>query len=92
MTPRIFSWHGKVPGSIGIPADWRDGRCQILLTSGVEEAVDEFRLVDVIVAAQRILDMCVPISKMRLGGLALVGNMKGMFVAVNGPSPGNGGR
>ena len=38
-------------------------------------------------AAQRILDECVPISKTSLGGLALVGNMKGLFVAVNGPAP-----
>ena len=87
--------------------------------------MDEFRLVEVIVAAQRILDewldfsnplfLCsrhiestesrcsraspkritliqrnttsVPISKMSLGGLALVGNMKGFFVALNGPEP-----
>lgn len=50
--------------------------------------MDEFRLVEVIVMAQRILDECVPISKTSLGGLALVGNMKGLFVAVNGPAPG----
>lgn len=49
--------------------------------------MDEFRLVDVIVAARRILDECVPISKSSLGGLALVGNRKGLFVALNGPAP-----
>lgn len=91
MTPKTFSWHAREPGSFGIPADWHDGRCQILLTTGIPDAVDEFRLVDVIVVAQKILDECVPISKMSLGGLALVGNMKGLFVAVNGPAPGDGG-
>lgn len=58
--------------------------------------MDEFRLVEVIVAAQRILEECVPISKAGLGGLMLVGNMKGFFVALNGPAPagwvGEGGR
>ena len=78
--------------------------------------MDEFRLVEVIVVAQRILDewldfsnpisLCsrhiaspkritltqrnttsVTISKTSLGGLALVGNMKGFFVALNGPEP-----
>ena len=51
------------------------------------DAVDRFRLVDVIVVARRILDVCVPVSKTRLGGLALVGNMKGFYVSVNGPKP-----
>ncbi|CAD6586282.1 MAG: hypothetical protein ASARMPREDX12_002321 [Alectoria sarmentosa] len=87
MTPKTYSWHARKPGSFGLPADWHDGRCQILLTTGIPDAVDEFRLVEVIVAAQRILDECVPISKTSLGGLALVGNMKGLFVAVNGPAP-----
>ena len=49
--------------------------------------MDQFRLVEVIVAARKILDDCVPISKTNLGGLTLVGNMKGLFVAVNGPAP-----
>lgn len=87
MTLKTFSWHAREPGSFGIPADWHDGRCQILLTTGIPDAVDEFRLVEVIVVARRILDECVPVSKTSLGGLALVGNMKGLFVAVNGPRP-----
>ncbi|KAL9073491.1 MAG: hypothetical protein Q9161_002912 [Pseudevernia consocians] len=87
MTPKTYSWHAREPGSFGIPADWHDGRCQILLTTGLQDAVDAFRLVEVIVAARRVLDDCVPISKTNLGGLALVGNMKGFFVAVNGPAP-----
>lgn len=52
--------------------------------------MDRFRLVDVIVEAKRILEECPPKSKMSLGGLALVGNMKGFFVALNGPGPGVG--
>lgn len=87
MTPHAYSWHAREPGSLWIPVDWHDSRCQILLTTGVPDAVDEFRLVEVIVAAQRILDDCVPMSKTSLGGLSLVGNMKGLFVAVNGPAP-----
>ena len=44
---------------------------------------DRFRLADVIIAAQKILAECPQISKHRLGGLALVGNKQGFFVAVN---------
>ena len=84
MNVQTYSWHGKEPGSFGIPADWHDGHCQILLTAGIEGAVDEFRLVEVIIAAQRVLAECVPFSKTVLGGLALVGNMRGLFIAVNG--------
>lgn len=88
MTSRTFSWHARVAGSFGIPASWVEGRCQILLTAGNPRAVDEFALVEVAVAARRVLDGCVPVSKTSLGGLALVGHMKGLFVAVNGPEDG----
>jgi hypothetical protein len=54
MTKQNFSYHSEA-GGFGTPADWHDGRCQILLTSGLQHAVDEFRLVDVIVAAQAII-------------------------------------
>lgn len=74
-------------GGFGTPADWHNGRCQVLLTSGMPNVMDEFRLVDVIVAAQKILAECPRKSKTSLGGLTLVGNMKGFFVAVNGPEP-----
>ncbi len=86
MTLQPFSWHAHQAGSYGVPADWREGRCQVLLTTGYLNAVDEFRLVEVAVAARRILAECVPISKTRLGGLMLVGNRQGYFVAVNGPA------
>lgn len=87
MTSQTYSWHARIPGSFGVPADWHDGHCSILLTTGLLDAVDVFKLVEVIVVVQRILDECVPISKTSLGGLALVGNLQGFFVAVNGPEP-----
>ncbi|KAK4695667.1 hypothetical protein P7C71_g2132, partial [Lecanoromycetidae sp. Uapishka_2] len=86
MNVQQFSHHAEA-GGFGTPADWHDGRCQVLLTSGLEGVTDKFRLVDVIVAAQRIIAECPPKSKTSLGGLSLVGNMKGFFVAVNGPEP-----
>lgn len=55
-----------------------------MLTSGDEFATDVFPLVDVALKAQQIIDECPHISKKRLGGLALVGNRRTFFVAVNG--------
>ncbi len=48
-------------------------------------AVDTFRLVDVILKAQKIIEQCPPNSKRNLGGLATIGHRNGFFVAVNGP-------
>lgn len=85
MDPRTFSWHARVAGSFGIPANWVVPGCEIALTSGLVGAVDRFGLVEVVVVAQRILDECVSGSKYALGGLGLVGNGRGLFVTVNGP-------
>lgn len=40
-----------------------------------------------VVHADSEMSQCVPISKTSLGGLALVGNLQGLFVALNGPAP-----
>lgn len=72
-------------GTFLVPHAWQFGACQVLLTSGLDTAVDTFRLVDVIVKATRIIEECPPKSKKSLGGLALVGNGATFFVAVNGP-------
>lgn len=85
MIPRTYSWHERVPGSFGIPANWVVVGCEIALTSGLAGAVDRFALVEVVVVAQRILDECVVGRKYALGGLGLVGNGRGLFVVVNGP-------
>lgn len=90
MTKHTYSWHEHVPGTFGVPADWHDLGCQILLTTGLLDAVDTFSLVEVAVVAQRVMDECVPISKTGLGGLGLIGNRQGFFVAVNGPAPPSG--
>lgn len=87
MSTHTYSWHAEIPGSFGIPAEWRDYQCQITLTAGLPDAVDTFRLVDVAVVARKIMDECVPMSKIGLGGLGLVGHRQGLFVAVNGPAP-----
>ncbi len=82
-----------MPGSFGIPADWRDLGCGVLLTSGIEDAVDRFALVEVAAVATRIMEECAPVSKtgVELGGIGLVGNRRGLIVAVNGPEPLGGG-
>ncbi|CAD6581342.1 MAG: hypothetical protein ASARMPREDX12_000435 [Alectoria sarmentosa] len=85
MTLQQFSHDRSVPHAFQIPFAWQHGRCQVLLTSGGQLAVDTFRLADVVVKALRIMDECPPKSKKGLGGLALVGNGKTMFVVVNGP-------
>ena len=59
-----------------------------MLTSGADGAVDRFRLADVIVQAEVIIQTCPGMSKKALGGLALVGNGKSFFVVVNGPDDG----
>lgn len=85
MTLQQFSHDRSVAHAFQIPFAWQHGNCQVLLTSGGELAVDTFRLADVVVKALRIMDECPPKSKKGLGGLALVGNGKTMFVVVNGP-------
>jgi hypothetical protein len=60
------------------------GGCVVLLTSGDSSKTDTFQLVDVIVKAREIIRECPGISKTHLGGLALIGNRKTFFVAVNG--------
>lgn len=57
----------------------------MVLTSADDDATDTFRLADVIVKAERIIDECPPKSKKSLGGLATVGHGHSFFVAVNGP-------
>ncbi|KAK3168743.1 hypothetical protein OEA41_005191 [Lepraria neglecta] len=73
-------------GSHKIPEAWHVGRCQVLLTTAydVGDMRDELRLVDIIVAVRKVLEICVPASKTGLGGLAQVGHGKGFFVALNG--------
>lgn len=93
MEARTYSWHARVPGTFGIPANWAVQGCEVVLTSGLVGAVDRFGLVEVVVVAQRVLDECVAGSKYALGGLGLVGNQRGLFVTVNGPGlPRGGGR
>ena len=50
----------------------------------VGDARDEFRLVDIIVAVRKVLEVCVPASKVGLGGVAEVGHGRGFWVALNG--------
>jgi len=80
-----FSHNPTHVGIYKIPAHWAVGRCLVLLTSADEMAVDTFRLVDVILKAQKIIEQCPPNSKRNLGGLATIGHRNGFFVAVNGP-------
>ena len=44
---------------------------------------DEFRYVDIVVAAQDVVNLCVPRSVFKLGGVEIIGE-KGFYVAVNG--------
>lgn len=85
MTMTQFSHNPTHSGTYQIPAHWGIGQCLILLTSADETAVDTFRLADVIVKAQKIIDQCPPNSKKHLGGLATIGHRASFFVAVNGP-------
>lgn len=58
----------------------------MLLTAinNVRDVWDEFRLIDIIVAARKVLEVCVPTSKAGLGGMAEVGHGKGFWVSLNG--------
>lgn len=58
----------------------------ILVTTGKDDGVDRFRLVDVVQRVERLLRECTEGSKFSLGGLATVGRGQGFFVAVNGAS------
>lgn len=44
---------------------------------------DEFRYVDIVVAAQDVIENCVPMSKTALAGAEIMGE-KGFYVSVNG--------
>lgn len=89
MSLQRFSRHPSSSSpTFYVPVAWQVGGCQIVLTSGRDNAVDRFRLADVIVQARRIIEECPPGSKRALGGLALVGNGETFFVAVNGPDDG----
>lgn len=86
MTKQLFGHKQDPPNPdiYEVPSAWRVDRCLILLTSGDESAVDEFRLVDVVERAELILRDCVAFSKKRLGGVATLG-LKTFFVTVDGP-------
>jgi len=81
-----FSHNPMHLGTYKIPAYWAVGRCLILLSSANETAVDTFRLADVILKAQKIIDQCPPNSKKSLGGIATIGHRASFFVVVNGPA------
>ena len=53
-------------------------------TYDIGDVRDEFRLVDIIVAVRKVLEVCVPVSKAGLGGLVEVGHGRGFYVALNG--------
>ena len=86
MQLRQFSNNRSLAGIYFVPADWDVGRCTIILRAARENAVDTFRLADVILKAQKIIDQCPPNSKRSLGGIATIGHRAGFYVAVNGPS------
>ncbi|KAL9099729.1 MAG: hypothetical protein Q9163_004818 [Psora crenata] len=72
-----------------VPDSWyvkrEPGSCEVIVSTGAARAEDVFRLSDIAILAQVIVDKCAtPIAKQTLGGLGMVGNNKGFFVAVNG--------
>ena len=84
LTLQKFSHNQDIPGVYAIPKLWEWGQCFIILTSEQEDAVGEFRLVDVIIRAQEIIAKCPPNSKANLGGIAVLG-VQTFFVGVDGP-------
>ena len=74
---------------------WTHGQCFIFVKGIEMQGRDEFRYVDVAIAAKRITEECIEGSKYGLGGTTGVGKIKAEFyVTVGGsglvPSPGNG--
>ena len=72
---------------------WTYEQCIIFVRTIEEEGRDEFRYVDVAIAAKRIIEQCIEGSKYARGGTAGVGKLEETFyVTVGGiaPSPGNG--
>ena len=72
---------------------WTHGQCITFVRTTEEEGRDEFRYVDVAIAAKRIIEKCIEGSKYARGGTAGVGKLEETFyVSVGGlaPSPGNG--
>ena len=84
MNLQEFSHNSQIPYIYTVPKVWEWNRCSIILNSGNEDEVREFRLVDAIVRAQDVLARCPPNSKHSLGGVAVLGIGK-FFVAVDGP-------
>ena len=54
-----------------------------MISTKDDSSWDEFRYVDIVVAAQDVLYFCVPRSRFKLGGVEVLGE-KGFYVVVNG--------
>ena len=73
------------PGVHHVPTDWHHERCQVMINADSADAVDSFRLLDVMIKAQLIIEKCAMTSKQNLGGVTTVGYTGQFIVAVNGP-------
>ena len=82
------------PDDYQVPDYWAvqegESSCGIQLTSFVEEVPDFFSLSDVRQAADAIIRKCASDSKEGLGGITMLGRLKGFYVDVNGAAPKNG--
>ena len=71
-----------------VPDKWEvdigEDVCMIYLTSLSMKAEDDFTLLDVTIAAQKIINECTEGTKNGLGGYAFLGNDNSFFTAVNG--------
>lgn len=90
MRVQTFGYNGDADVDMRIRQNrsWHFGQCLIYIDSLSKAAEDQFRLVDIAIVAQRIIQECVIGSKNAFGGYADIGaSANGFFVIVGGVSP-----
>lgn len=87
MEPITFGYNDAVDFDLRIKANekWIHGSCVIFVRSVDKSMVDKFRMIDVSVAAERVVSDCVAGRKYSIGGLTDVGTFADNFyVGVGG--------
>ena len=87
MSPQTFGYGDSADIDLSLPENkhWIFGSCAIFVRNPIETRTDTFRMVDVAIAAHRIVTQCVIGARYQVGGTADVGRIADNFyVGVGG--------
>ena len=69
---------------------WQDGQCVISVSNNDVTQMDHFRLIDVAIAARRLVSQCVIATREKMGGVVSIGTEeRGFYVYVGSPLEGS---